>query len=82
MIVTAHAVSCRCRSSFRTGRSTTGPSGAVRIATGSSAETGLLKTWPAAGPPLAWTTAGRRRRLFVVLSRHGRLYTLGRARRH
>ena len=33
---------------------------------GRSAETGLLKAWPAGGPPLAWRADGRRRGLFVV----------------
>jgi outer membrane protein assembly factor BamB len=44
---------------------------------GKSAETGLLKGWPASGPPLAWraTGAGEGYSSFSVAA--GRLYTLG-----
>src|SRR5688572_24636080 len=44
---------------------------------GRSAETGLLKQWPAGGPPLAWraTGAGEGYSSFAVAS--GRLFTLG-----
>ncbi|MGH7130147.1 MAG: PQQ-binding-like beta-propeller repeat protein, partial [Planctomycetaceae bacterium] len=44
---------------------------------GVSAETGLLKTWPAGGPPLAWTAtgAGEGYSSFSVVD--GRLFTLG-----
>jgi outer membrane protein assembly factor BamB len=44
---------------------------------GKSAETGLLKQWPAGGPPLAWraTGAGEGYSSFAVAN--GRLYTLG-----
>ena len=44
---------------------------------GRSAETGLLKQWPAGGPPLAWraTGAGEGYSSFAVAN--GRLYTLG-----
>jgi outer membrane protein assembly factor BamB len=44
---------------------------------GRSAETGLLKTWPAGGPPLAWraTGAGEGYSSFAVAN--GKLYTLG-----
>ena len=50
---------CRpCRSSSRTGPSMTGPSGAARTATASRPKRGLLKDWPAGGPPLAWKATG------------------------
>src|SRR5687768_3181326 len=44
---------------------------------GKSAEKGLLKAWPAGGPPLAWraTGAGEGYSSFAVAN--GRLYTLG-----
>jgi outer membrane protein assembly factor BamB len=44
---------------------------------GKSVETGLLKSWPAGGPPLAWrgTGAGEGYSSFAVAD--GRLYTLG-----
>jgi outer membrane protein assembly factor BamB len=44
---------------------------------GRSAEKGLLKTWPAAGPPLAWraTGAGEGYSSFAVAD--GKLFTLG-----
>ncbi len=44
---------------------------------GKSAETGLLKEWPAGGPPLAWRAggAGEGYSSFAVVN--GRLYTLG-----
>lgn len=44
---------------------------------GIAAETGLLKTWPSEGPPLAWqaTGAGNGYSSFAVAG--GRLYTLG-----
>jgi outer membrane protein assembly factor BamB len=44
---------------------------------GRSVETGLLKDWPSAGPPLAWkaTGAGEGYSSFAVAN--GRLYTLG-----
>ena len=44
---------------------------------GKSTETGLLKDWPAGGPPLAWkqTGAGEGYSSFAVAN--GRLYTLG-----
>ncbi|MCA1627998.1 MAG: PQQ-like beta-propeller repeat protein [Acidobacteria bacterium] len=44
---------------------------------GVSAETGLLRQWPTAGPPLVWkaTGAGRGYSSFAVIG--GRLYTMG-----
>ena len=44
---------------------------------GISAERGLLKTWPAAGPPLAWQATGAGDGYSSFSSSHGRLYTLG-----
>ena len=48
---------------------------------GISAETGLLKDWPAGGPPLAWQTHRRRHRLLVVLHLRGTPLHHRRARR-
>jgi outer membrane protein assembly factor BamB len=44
---------------------------------GKSLETGLLKSWPAEGPPLAWQTAGAGVGYSSFSSVNGRLYTLG-----
>jgi len=44
---------------------------------GISAETGLLKAWPQAGPPLAWKTQGAGEGYSSFAAAHGRLYTLG-----
>jgi outer membrane protein assembly factor BamB len=44
---------------------------------GISAETGLLRQWPAAGPPLAWQSAGAGTGYSSFSSAGGRLYTLG-----
>ena len=44
---------------------------------GKSAETGLLKTWPSAGPALAWRTTGAGVGFSSFSSAGGRLYTLG-----
>ena len=44
---------------------------------GRSAETGLLKTWPAGGPPLAWRTTGAGEGYSSFAVSQGRLYTLG-----
>jgi outer membrane protein assembly factor BamB len=44
---------------------------------GRSAETGLLKSWPAAGPPLAWRTSGVGTGYASVVTAHGRVFTLG-----
>ena len=44
---------------------------------GIATETGLLKTWPAAGPPLAWKTAGAGEGYSSFSAAHGRLYTMG-----
>jgi outer membrane protein assembly factor BamB len=44
---------------------------------GISAEKGLLKTWPAAGPPLAWQTTGAGEGYSSFSAAHGRLYTMG-----
>lgn len=42
-----------------------------------SRETGLLQTWPADGPPLAWKTQGLGRGARSVAVAHGRIFTLG-----
>jgi len=44
---------------------------------GISKETGLLKQWPAEGPPLAWKATGAGRGFSSVAVSKGRLYTLG-----
>jgi outer membrane protein assembly factor BamB len=44
---------------------------------GKSAEVGLLKTWPAQGPPLAWRTTGAGIGYSSFAASGGRLYTLG-----
>ena len=44
---------------------------------GISPETGLLKQWPAAGPPRVWQTAGAGIGYSSFSSSHGRLYTIG-----
>ena len=44
---------------------------------GRSAETGLLKTWPAQGPPVAWRTTGAGIGYSSFAASGGRLYTLG-----
>jgi outer membrane protein assembly factor BamB len=44
---------------------------------GRSAETGLLKDWPAGGPPLAWKTGGAGEGYSSFSVANGRLYTLG-----
>lgn len=44
---------------------------------GKSAETGLLKDWPAEGPPLAWRATGAGVGFSSFSSGAGRLYTLG-----
>jgi outer membrane protein assembly factor BamB len=44
---------------------------------GRSAETGLLKDWPAGGPPLAWKSAGAGEGYSSFSVAGGRLYTLG-----
>ena len=44
---------------------------------GRSAETGLLKSWPAAGPPLAWRTSGVGTGYASVVTAQGRVLTLG-----
>ena len=44
---------------------------------GIATEKGLLKTWPAAGPPLAWRTTGAGEGYSSFSSAHGRLYTMG-----
>lgn len=44
---------------------------------GRSAEQGLLKTWPANGPPLAWRTRGAGEGYSSFAVANGRLYTLG-----
>ena len=44
---------------------------------GKSAETGLLKDWPAGGPPLAWRATGAGEGYSSFAVSNGRLYTLG-----
>jgi outer membrane protein assembly factor BamB len=44
---------------------------------GISAAKGLLKQWPAAGPPLAWKTTGAGDGYSSFSAANGRLYTLG-----
>src|SRR5687767_15808154 len=44
---------------------------------GVSAETGLLKQWPAGGPPLAWKSGGAGEGYSSFAVSGGRLYTLG-----
>ncbi len=44
---------------------------------GISAERGLLKDWPAGGPPVVWRAAGAGSGYSSFSSAHGRLYTLG-----
>lgn len=44
---------------------------------GLSKETGLLKQWPAEGPPLAWKTTGAGRGYSSFSVANGRLYTMG-----
>ncbi|MBA3640912.1 MAG: PQQ-like beta-propeller repeat protein [Acidobacteriota bacterium] len=44
---------------------------------GIATEKGLLKTWPAAGPPLAWKTTGAGEGYSSFSAAHGRLYTMG-----
>jgi outer membrane protein assembly factor BamB len=44
---------------------------------GVSAERGLMKDWPAGGPPLAWTAKGAGEGYSSFAVANGRLYTLG-----
>ena len=44
---------------------------------GVSAERGLLKDWPAGGPPLVWKTGGAGEGYSSFSTANGRLYTLG-----
>ena len=44
---------------------------------GVSFETGLLKEWPSAGPPLVWKTQGLGNGYSTVAVSQGRLYTMG-----
>jgi outer membrane protein assembly factor BamB len=44
---------------------------------GISAERGLLKDWPAGGPPVAWRAAGAGTGYSSFSAAHGRIYTLG-----
>jgi outer membrane protein assembly factor BamB len=44
---------------------------------GKSAETGLLKSWPAGGPPLAWRVTGAGIGYSSFAASGGRLYTMG-----
>src|SRR3712207_5780996 len=42
-----------------------------------STETGLLKQWPAGGPPLAWKATGLGKGYGTVSVANGRIYTTG-----
>jgi outer membrane protein assembly factor BamB len=44
---------------------------------GISQETGLLKQWPAEGPPLVWRATGAGRGFSSFSVAHGKLYTMG-----
>ena len=44
---------------------------------GISNETGLLKQWPADGPPLAWKTKGAGNGYSSIVISNGKLYTMG-----
>src|SRR5512143_1762234 len=44
---------------------------------GISAETGLLKSWPAGGPPLSWTAKALGLAYSGVAVSAGKIYTLG-----
>jgi outer membrane protein assembly factor BamB len=44
---------------------------------GISKETGLLKQWPAEGPPLVWKTMGAGRGYSSLAISNGRIYTMG-----
>jgi len=44
---------------------------------GISTEKGLLKTWPSAGPPLAWQATGAGEGYSSFSAAHDRLYTMG-----
>jgi len=44
---------------------------------GVSKETGLLKQWPAEGPPLVWKASGAGGGYSTVSVADGRLYTMG-----
>ncbi|MBA2302767.1 MAG: PQQ-like beta-propeller repeat protein [Acidobacteria bacterium] len=44
---------------------------------GKSAEKGLMKTWPAGGPPLAWQVSGGGSGYSSFAVANGRLYTMG-----
>ena len=44
---------------------------------GISTETGLLKLWPAEGPPLAWKASGAGRGYSSFSISNGKLYTMG-----
>ena len=44
---------------------------------GISKETGLLKQWPAEGPPLAWKANGAGRGYSSFAITNGKLYTMG-----
>lgn len=44
---------------------------------GKSAETGLLKSWPSSGPPLAWKATGLGAGYATVAVAGGRIYTAG-----
>ncbi len=44
---------------------------------GISKETGLLKQWPTAGPPLVWKAVGAGRGYSSMSTAQGRLYTMG-----
>lgn len=45
--------------------------------TGVSRETGLMKSWPAAGPPLLWTAEGLGNGMSSVVVADGKIFTMG-----
>jgi len=54
-----------------------GPSGSGRTATAFPLKTGLLKQWPAQGPPLAWKIKGIGAGYSGFPVSNGRIYTMG-----
>ena len=79
MLAGAFFVPLLLLSAVRTGAQTGGEWPQWRGANrdGISQETGLLKEWPADGPPLAWKAAGAGRGYSSLAVSKGRIYTLG-----
>jgi hypothetical protein len=75
-IVSAFDTCCVCQR-FCQSLQVTGPSGVVPIVMPSLTETGLLKAWPADGPPLAWKVTGVGEGYSSVSIVNGKIYTLG-----